>query len=127
MRSALRWLFAITVALALYLPNDPWSAYAQATVRAATGTLGAAASAPASEFSGNFSVNVWGTFTATAVLEKSYDGGTTWLSTQKDLATAATSWTAPASVVIYEPESGVLYRVRCSAYTSGTISWRISQ
>lgn len=127
MRSALRWLAAVTIALGLYLPNEPWSAHAQATVRAVTGTLGAATSAPSTEFSGYFSVNIWGTFSATAVLEKSYDGGTTWLAAQKDTSTAAPSWTAAASVVIYEPESGVLYRIRCSAYTSGTISWRISQ
>lgn len=73
-----------------------------------------------------FNFSVWGTFVGTVVLEKSYDDGTTWLQAYDSTGTAV-SFTAAKSVVIEEPEAGVLYRARCSAYTSGTINYRLSR
>lgn len=74
----------------------------------------------------------------TVKLEKSYDGGTTWFDVSIDSVGTLASWVLAAateiSVLIEEPEggnstspSGVLYRCNCTAYTSGTITARISQ
>lgn len=74
-----------------------------------------------------FNVSVWGTFVGTVELERSFDAGSTWLDCSRDSAGTTASFTAPFSVVVEEPEVGVIYRLNCSAYTSGTINYRISQ
>ena len=78
-------------------------------------------------FSGAFNVALWGTFVATVQLEKSFDGGTTWLPVSRDAAGTVASWTAPANIVVTEPELDILYRLNCTAFTSGTVNYRISQ
>lgn len=73
-----------------------------------------------------FNISLWGTFVATVQLERSFDGGTTWL----PLTAAGTQlyvWTAPASELAQDDEYGVRYRLNCTAYTSGTVNYRISQ
>ena len=66
-----------------------------------------------------FNVSVWGTFVGTVQLQRSFDGGTTWIPTA--------SYTAVDSDIGEEPEDSVLYRFECTAYTSGTINYRLSQ
>lgn len=73
-----------------------------------------------------FNVSVYGSFAATAQLQRSFDSGTTWLPLTKAGASAFT-WTAPASELVTEPEVGVEYRVAVIAWTSGTISYRLSR
>lgn len=73
-----------------------------------------------------FNVSVWGTFVGTVQLERSFDGGTTWLPITA-AGTQIYTWTAPASEIAAEPEANVSYRLNCTAYTSGTINYRISQ
>lgn len=73
-----------------------------------------------------FNVSVRGTFVGTVQLERSFDG-TNWFVASRDSAGTAAAWTAPMSVVVEEPEAGVLYRLNCTAYTSGTITYRMSQ
>jgi hypothetical protein len=68
---------------------------------------------------GDYNASVWGTFVGTVVLERSFDGGTTWLSVK--------SVTAPTEVAGVEAENGVSYRFNVSAYTSGTIDVRFGQ
>lgn len=65
-----------------------------------------------------FNVSVWGTFSATATLQRSFDNGTTWL----DVA----SYNVPVEDFGIEPE-GAIYRigVKTGGYTSGTINVRI--
>lgn len=75
---------------------------------------------------------------ATINLEKSYDGGNTWLLQSLTLASPAVgaSWVmasqgagppnVPVVLQFGEVEQGMLYRLNCVAYTSGTIQWRIS-
>ena len=92
-----------------------------------TGNFTSAASGAAVGASGYFNVSVWGVFVGTVVLERSFDAGTTWLSVSEDLYGTAVAFTTPTSVTAWEPEAGVIYRCRCSAYTSGTAKWRISQ
>lgn len=73
-----------------------------------------------------FNVSVRGTFVGTVQLERSFDG-TNWFVASRDSAGTAAAWTAPMSVVVEEPEAGVIYRLNCTAYTSGTITYRMSQ
>lgn len=70
-----------------------------------------------------------GSWNATVRIERSFDGGTTWYivgvggsGTQAIYSTA----NQDVSVVVDEPELGVLYRLNCSAYASGTINYRVS-
>ena len=95
-------------------------------LQVATGTLGALDDVGAGVLlRGNFNVSVWGTFVATVALERSFDGGTTWIRvTFSDGGILA--YTAPASAVWSEAEYGVMFRLRCTAYTSGTVHWRLS-
>lgn len=77
---------------------------------------------------GFFNVSVYGTFTtATVVLERSFDGGTTWLPVYDDAGNAI-SFTAAGSKRVRELEAGVYYRLRCSVFTTVTSLYgRISQ
>jgi hypothetical protein len=70
-----------------------------------------------------------GTYSATIRLERSFDGGTTWYVCGVGGAGAQAIYSAPnsdVSLVVGEPERGVLYRLNCTAYTSGTIHYRMS-
>jgi hypothetical protein len=78
-------------------------------------------------FKGDFNAHCTGTFTASLVIERSFDDGTNWAALSKDLSGTANSFTAPFSVSLHEVEDGVMYRIRCSAYTSGTPALRLSQ
>ena len=74
----------------------------------------------------SFNLSIFGTFSATVQLQRSFDGGVTWLP-RTVAGSAAYSYTAPCSEIIPEQEVGVLYRLDCSSYTSGTVNYRISQ
>lgn len=74
---------------------------------------------------GFFNFALWGTFSATVALEKSYDGGTTAIPVALDSAADAATYTAPGTVPIKECERGVLYRVNVT-YSSGTVNYRFS-
>lgn len=73
-----------------------------------------------------FNVSLWGTFVGTVQLERSFDNGTTWLPITSAGA-AAFKYTAPASESVSEPEADTLYRLNCTAYTSGTVNYRLSE
>jgi hypothetical protein len=67
-------------------------------------------------------------FSATIQLERSFDGGSTFIACNLGTAGTIASWTAgPISFTFGEPERQTLYRFNCLAYTSGTINYRISQ
>lgn len=74
-----------------------------------------------------FNVSVYGTFVGTAVLEKTYDAGVNWIPVLRPGGNTAVSYTTPSTEVLYEPEDSVAYRLRCSAWTSGTINYRLSK
>jgi hypothetical protein len=102
-------------------PSLPDQAYQ--VVEANLTAVGQATTAAA--FTGNFMLWLTGTFTATVVIEASFDGGATFH--QLTSLGSAISFTARAVEVLRVPEAGVLVRARCSAFTSGTIGVRISQ
>jgi len=72
-----------------------------------------------------FNITASGTFSASFQLERSFNG-TTWF----PITAAGTQlyvWTAPESEQAQEDENSVKYRLNCTAYTSGTVTYRISQ
>lgn len=79
--------------------------------------------------SGTFNVALTGTASATVQLERSFDGGTTWCEIWAGGAQLY-EWTYAStnlSETVEECEEGVLYRLNCTSYTSGTITYRLSQ
>lgn len=101
------------------------TALEQATT-VSNGSLSAVGAGSAKPMFGPFNFFVYGTFVGTVQLERSFDGGTTWVPYTLDAANDYAKFTAPASLVVNEPEHGMLYRVNCTAYTSGTANWRLS-
>lgn len=67
-------------------------------------------------------------WTGTVQLERSFDGGSTWIVCNIGSAGALAQWTAgPISLTFGEPEKEVLYRLNCTALSSANINYRISQ
>lgn len=93
-----------------------------------TGTLGSATTGlPFLAGPGRVNISARGTFVATVQIERSFDGGTNWFACSSDGAGATAAYTAPFSVEAEEGEINTLYRLNCTAWTSGTITYRISQ
>ncbi len=91
-----------------------------------TGTFEAAGNGQPVMIKGKFNIALWGTFTATVVPERSFDGGTTFMPlTFSD--GVPVGFTAPTSATWSEPEAGVIYRLHCLDHTAGTVNWRVSQ
>lgn len=91
-----------------------------------SGTFTGTGNGTSTVFVGQFNLELSGTWAGTVVLERSFDGGTTFVSAAMDTTGTAATYTANVSIVVFESEPGVIYRVRCSAYTSGTIAYRLS-
>jgi hypothetical protein len=84
-----------------------------------TGTIGSTTTAGTITIQrGLFNLSLWGTWTATVVLQRSFDGGTTWLDVE--------TYTANTEDYGDEPEDNAKYRLNVT-YTSGTINYRIGQ
>lgn len=69
------------------------------------------------------------TYTGTLQIERSFDGGYTWVVCNIGGAGQLAQFTAgtPVSVTFGEPEREVLYRLNCTALAAGNINYRISQ
>jgi len=65
---------------------------------------------------------------ATVQLERTVDGGNTWIACGIGASGAVAKWVniGPISFSFGEPEKGVGYRLNCLAYSSGTLNYRIS-
>lgn len=62
---------------------------------------------------------------ATIVLERSFDGGVTWNPVSADNTGSDAAYADDVNAAVTEPGFGVLYRWNCTAYTSGTITYRL--
>jgi hypothetical protein len=99
-----------------------------------TGTFAATGAGAAIIMYGTFNVLFGGrgggntAWSGTVRLERSLDGGVTWWVAGVGGAGAQSVWNTgtDVSVQAFETERGVAYRLNCTAYTSGTIDWRIS-
>lgn len=92
-----------------------------------SGSLAATGASAGRAMWGDFNIALSGTFVGTVAVERSFDGGVTYIPVARDTSGTAASFTAPTSLSISEPEKGVLYRLNCTAYTSGTVNYRLSQ
>ncbi|MBW8268280.1 hypothetical protein [Caldovatus aquaticus] len=95
--------------------------------RVATGSFTGTGAGAWMEVGGSaFNVVLSGTFVATVVGEYSFDGGVTAVpATTRDGAEFSVA--APGAWTGEQPEPGVLFRLRCASFTSGTVAWRISR
>ena len=68
-------------------------------------------------------------YTGSIQVERSFDGGSTWLVANVGGAGALAIYTAgtPLNLTFGEPEKGVLYRLNCTALSAGTIAYRMSE
>jgi hypothetical protein len=89
------------------------------------GSFTSSTTSPFWGFYGWFGLAVWGSFSATIALTKSYDGGTTFIPATYPQTNVLVSITAPIGVILFEPERGVLYQLSCT-YVSGTVGYRMS-
>lgn len=92
-------------------PNQTWKQVAL--------NFGGANSAAFQGCTGPFSVAAWGSFVGTVTLQKTYDNGTTWIST-------GITWTSPGAIALIEAELGAQYRINATTLTSGSIQFRFS-
>jgi hypothetical protein len=70
-----------------------------------------------------------GAYVASLQLERSFDGGTTWYVAGVGGGGAQALYNVAnqdVSVLVTEVERGMVYRLHCTAYTSGTINYRLS-
>lgn len=74
----------------------------------------------------SFNLSVWGTFSGTVRLLRSFDKGATWLPVTY-IDGSPIQWTAPFSTTVPEPEPDVLYALEALAGLTGTANWRLSQ
>ncbi len=75
-----------------------------------------------------FNIHLTGTFVGTVQLERQLNG--VWAPVTVSAGGSIIQmelWSAPASDVWGEPQYGVSYRLNCTAYTSGTITYQVSQ
>ena len=75
------------------------------------------------EANSKFNFTLWGTFSGSIQLERSFDG-TTW----HPITILGTPlvFTAPCSEQLEEIDAGVRYRINCTALASGTANYRLS-
>jgi hypothetical protein len=76
-----------------------------------------------------FSIALTGTAVGSVQLEKSFDEGATWCQLYAGgVQLKQWSYTGTNIAETYEEsEAGVLYRLNCTSYTSGTLTYRLSQ
>lgn len=122
--------FLVTVFLALAC-SSAWAGKLCTTctdlaATVVTGTFTGTGNGTASAFLGTFNLELSGTWVGSVQLERSFDGGTTYVAVGKDTSGTAAAYTSNVSIVVIEGEPGTLYRVRCTAFTSGTIAYRLS-
>ena len=99
-----------------------------------TGTFAATGVSPSFLCWGPFNLLLYGSggpngaWTGTVRLERSFDGGTTWIVCGIGGGGAQAIWATgtDVSVIVGEPEMGVLYRLNCTALASGPINYRMS-
>ena len=95
-----------------------------------TGTFTATGSSDSIEFVGELHVLISGG-AGTVVIKKSWDSGSSWYAVSKNADGDDAEYTTASDVafngMVEEHEGRVLYKLECTAFTSGTITYRMSQ
>lgn len=92
-----------------------------------TGTLSSAAQGAARVFTGTFNVQLNISGTLTAALQRSFDGGTTFITVSQSADGTPATYTGSVSLSLFEPEEGVYWRVAVTSFSSGSCIFRLSQ
>lgn len=92
-----------------------------------TGQFTGAGAGASMSFTGTYNVTISGTFVAAVALQRSFDQGVTWHTMANDVYGTPASFTGPITFIAFEAEDGVLHRLNCTSWTSGTIDWRLSR
>jgi hypothetical protein len=100
-------------------PDPPKGDTANAVI---CGEIGEAGVSLAHPFLGPFNVSVWGDFTGAIELQRSFDGGVTFLP-RSDVPVIE----GPASFQVDECETHVAYRIACLSLARGVVFYRLSQ
>jgi hypothetical protein len=116
----------MTVVSANVPPGTTWATF--------SGTSGTLAIPPAATAAGilggtdNSAVYEAVAVVATVQLERTFDGGNTWIICGVGGAGSQAIYVNPQAISVtnMEPERGISYRFNCTAYTSGTINYRMS-
>ena len=93
---------------------------AQAQRTPVTGTFGATGASNGFVTAKGFNISVSGTYAGTIQIQRSFDQGVTWLNVLELTANQEVERR------VDDPEVGVYWRLECTAYTSGTATYRIS-
>lgn len=76
-----------------------------------------------------FNLTISGTFVATIAVQRSFDNGSTWHTVSKNVDGDPAEYSSAISLSLQEPEgrdtSPVLYRLNCTAFTSGQADYRM--
>lgn len=124
-----RFLAGLILALASCgaFAGQPCQGCPDMATKVVSGTLTSAAAGTSGLFFGAFNIQLSGVWVGTVQLERSFDGGATFIAAAKDTSGTAAAYTTNVSIVVNEVEPGVIYRWNCTAYTSGTVAYRISR
>jgi hypothetical protein len=76
---------------------------------------------------GWFSLNIWGSFTATVQVERSPDNGITFLPVAIDPTGTYAIYKVPVSLNGFSPDTGVQFRLNCTAFQTGPVNFRLTQ
>ena len=97
--------------------------------RVLSGTFSGTGQSESIKVDGKFNVTLSGG-SGIVDIERSFDAGSTWNAISKNSAGEQASYdvaTFPFNGTIEEPEYRTLYRLNCTSYISGTITYRIGQ
>jgi len=97
------------------------------TIATVAGSFAGVGPSTSIELIGPFNFSLAGTFVATVKLERSFDRGVSWLVVSQNALGDEAAYTTPISLQGEEWERGVRYRVNCTAFTSGSVTYRLSQ
>lgn len=121
-----RFLVAICLAFSLSAHAGlPCAGCQEAATTVQTGTFGSTTTSTPVLLYGPINVSFWGTFSASTTIQRSFDGGVTWINVAQDTSGTVATYTTAITLVLNEPESAVFYRLSCT-YVSGTVNYRFS-
>lgn len=91
------------------------------------GTITATATAALGPFQvfGDFNFAAWGTTGATTKLQKTFDGGTTYIDALLNTGSVV-SVVGAGAIQLHESERGVSYIANCTTFGAGTLTLRFS-
>lgn len=91
-----------------------------------TGTFSGTGQSTTQVLWGVFNLFIYGTFSGSVQLERSWDTGVTWVPVSASQLGTTAAYTYPISLSFQEIEPGMLYRLNCTSFSSGPIQYRIA-